>query len=540
MSSTTVTKYPTATAGAEWTDWNAAHIGTDDADYASVQLLVAHTVYSGDAYHYDFAVPAGATIVSLKVEGEWYESNGAANAIITFRPMTQVGGGPGTWRGAQASGYDSTTPTIVSATATTNLPIIAEINADAFNVRVSAKTDSSIYSYYAYLDFVRLTVVYYTPATATTAAISAITQETATGGGNATSAGSGTISEKGVCWNSSGSPTIADPHTSDGSGTGAFGSSLTGLFASSRYYVRAYATTEDGTSYGAEVQFDTLASASRSLVARPFTTRAAAAELVARQSDAIVDWWFDWTDEADRVRAELRPTDVATIPRNRWYVISRDMPDVTVSVVRGSEDTPDIICVVFRAYGITNVRDGTWQRVYYPAAPTSLIQRAEPITLDSYMNTSDAVMYAQNTWLRVSADAMAIKATALGGLPTVDGQLRPAPLILAGDWIDPVDEPGHVPTYITGTTFSRATGVVTITTGGREQSELIIPGMSALPQALTVYGADAGYSSEPYVEPYIAPSGDGGMTPPPPPPLPPLLPGPVTPYVWNPGRDWDI
>ena len=535
MSTTAVTKYGAAASSAYWLNFTATRLGTDDASYASV-IISTYATRTGLVSDFGFALPAAAVLASLQVEGEFYAD--LANQIhVTLQPQAN-----GANRCSPAYYEHPSAPTVISATSTSGLPTVGELNASTFGVLASAARDATGNpSPTTYLDFVRLTVVYYTPATATTAAISAITQKTATGGGNVSSAGSGTVSARGVCWNTAGSPTIADAHTTNGSGLGAFTSALTGLYASFRYYVRAYATTEDGTSYGAEVEFDTLASASRSLVARPFTTRAAAAELVARQSDAIVDWWFDWTDEADRVRAELRPTDVATIPRNRWYVISRDMPDVTVSVVRGSEDTPDIICVVFRAYGITNVRDGTWQRVYYPAAPTSLIQRAEPITLDSYMNTSDAAMYAQNTWLRVSADAMAIKATALGGLPTVDGQLRPAPLILAGDWIDPVDEPGHVPTYITGTTFSRATGVVTITTGGREQSELIIPGMSALPQALTVYGADAGYSSEPYVEPYIAPSGDGGMTEPPPlPGLPPLLPGPVTPYVWNPGREWDI
>jgi len=45
--------------------------------------------------------------------------------------------------------------------------------------------------------------------------------------------------------------------TSNGTGTGTYTSTLTGLNANTRYYVRAYATNSEGTSYGNEVSFDT-------------------------------------------------------------------------------------------------------------------------------------------------------------------------------------------------------------------------------------------------------------------------------------------
>jgi uncharacterized protein (TIGR02145 family) len=96
----------------------------------------------------------------------------------------------------------------------------------------------------------------------TTSPISGITQTSATGGGDVTSDGGAAITARGVCWNTSGSPTIADSHTSDGSGTGAFTSSLTGLTASTTYHVKAYATNSAGTSYGNEVTFTTQSSTS--------------------------------------------------------------------------------------------------------------------------------------------------------------------------------------------------------------------------------------------------------------------------------------
>ena len=46
--------------------------------------------------------------------------------------------------------------------------------------------------------------------------------------------------------------------TTDGTGTGAFTSSITGLTANTTYYVRAYATNSVGTAYGSQVSFTTL------------------------------------------------------------------------------------------------------------------------------------------------------------------------------------------------------------------------------------------------------------------------------------------
>lgn len=91
--------------------------------------------------------------------------------------------------------------------------------------------------------------------TVTTTAISAITSTTATSGGNVTSDGGTSVTARGVCWNTSTNPTTANSHTSDGTGTGSYSSSLTSLTAGATYYVRAYATNSAGTSYGSNISF---------------------------------------------------------------------------------------------------------------------------------------------------------------------------------------------------------------------------------------------------------------------------------------------
>lgn len=93
--------------------------------------------------------------------------------------------------------------------------------------------------------------------TVTTNNVTDITQTTAVSGGNVTSAGNGTVSAKGVCWCTGQNPTISNSHTTDGTGSGSYTSSLTSLSPNTTYYVRAYATNEAGTAYGEQKTFTT-------------------------------------------------------------------------------------------------------------------------------------------------------------------------------------------------------------------------------------------------------------------------------------------
>lgn len=93
--------------------------------------------------------------------------------------------------------------------------------------------------------------------TVITTAISGITQTSAQSGGNITSNGRATVTARGICWSTIPNPSTANSKTADGTGTGTFTSSLTGLTTSTTYYVRAYATNSAGTAYGNEISFIT-------------------------------------------------------------------------------------------------------------------------------------------------------------------------------------------------------------------------------------------------------------------------------------------
>ncbi|MGP8322618.1 MAG: hypothetical protein ACT6FG_01300 [Methanosarcinaceae archaeon] len=90
-----------------------------------------------------------------------------------------------------------------------------------------------------------------------TAPVGAITVTSAVSGGNVISEGGDPVSARGVCWSTLENPTLADNHTTDGSGMGEFGSSLSGLTCSNEYFVRAYATNFSGTAYGDQMVFTT-------------------------------------------------------------------------------------------------------------------------------------------------------------------------------------------------------------------------------------------------------------------------------------------
>jgi hypothetical protein len=93
------------------------------------------------------------------------------------------------------------------------------------------------------------------PITVITHDVSNITQTSALAGGTVNADGDAEIISRGVCWGVALNPTISDNITTEGSGTGSFTSSLTGLTVGIEYHVRAYATSSDGTAYGSDISF---------------------------------------------------------------------------------------------------------------------------------------------------------------------------------------------------------------------------------------------------------------------------------------------
>jgi len=166
-----------------------------------------------------------------------------------------------------------------------------------------------------------------------TTSISSIGNTSAISGGNIIEDGGSYIINRGVVWSTSTLPTIAlSTKTVNGAGAGIFTSSITGLSQSTTYYVRAYATNSTGTSYGPEVSFAFIPTATsatgkiwmdRNLGA----TRAAISSTDASSFGDIYQWGRA-SDGHQLINSTTTPTPSAsTTAANGYFVIGVSQRD---------------------------------------------------------------------------------------------------------------------------------------------------------------------------------------------------------------------
>lgn len=151
--------------------------------------------------------------------------------------------------------------------------------------------------------------------TLTTTNIISVTTTNASGGGNISSDGGASITARGVCWSTSSNPTTSNSKTSNGTGTGSFTSTITGLAPNTTYYVRAYATNSIGNAYGNQLSFSTTASATlptlstTSVSSITSTTASSGGNISNQGSSSITSRGVCWSTSSNPTIANSKTTD---------------------------------------------------------------------------------------------------------------------------------------------------------------------------------------------------------------------------------------
>jgi len=185
-------------------------------------------------------------------------SNKTRTTAVSGGNVTSDGGSPVTYRGvcwSTSPGPVATGPHTTDNSGTgTFVSNITGLNPNTTYYVKAYATNSIGTSYGSELSFVTDPVAV---PVLTTNSISGQTTNSAVSGGNITSDNGGAITERGVCWNTTGNPTVSDPKISNGTGTGSYTVNITGLTAGTTYYVRAYANNSAGSGYGNQLSFTT-------------------------------------------------------------------------------------------------------------------------------------------------------------------------------------------------------------------------------------------------------------------------------------------
>jgi hypothetical protein len=244
-----------------WTETSGVSVGSGAVTITGSQIGGGNYIQSISSY------TQGATLIFTNT---YVEKTSLSSAYIGFTGGFTIGNDwtrPGNY---YAYGPSSATDTgIACSTTPREFKIVwrqdgkAEFYIDSSLVHTSTETDTSSRQIrLAHYDNGKKTyceeVSYLAePPVVNTGSITSIDFTTATAAGDVISDSGFAITERGVCWSTSTTPTTANDKATSAGTTGAYTVSMTGLSGATHYYARAYATNTNGTTYGSQVEFDT-------------------------------------------------------------------------------------------------------------------------------------------------------------------------------------------------------------------------------------------------------------------------------------------
>jgi hypothetical protein len=187
-------------------------------------------------------------------------NNTTGNSVTSGGVISSNGGGLITARGVVWS--TSQNPTVSLSTKTNDgtgngsfsSSVISLLTNTRYFIRAYATNSSGT----AYGNEISFTTINNLPIV-TTGEATAVTARTAILNGNVSSAGIGTVTQKGIVWSTSQNPTINSNlgNISVGAGLGSIAVGPSGLTPGRTYFARAYAVNANGTAYGNQITFIT-------------------------------------------------------------------------------------------------------------------------------------------------------------------------------------------------------------------------------------------------------------------------------------------
>lgn len=280
---------------------NTAYYGFGTA--SSLSTTVSSTVVNHSNHAFGLSSSSGVT-TELIASSTWtitHNSNGSFSATLSSAGSTNIPWGSFNFSGTmtlttltRATAVTSTAASSVGGTSATvggtvtdaGLPpcsdrgvywgtssgsqptkITSGSGAGAFTANITGLARGTTYYFkaysyntsygYRYGSVLNFTTTAAAPSV-TTGSASLVDVSTATVSGTVTDDNGASVTARGICYNTTGSPTTSDSTEASGTGEGAFSGDLTGLTPDTTYYAKAYATNSEGTSYGVEVSFTTL------------------------------------------------------------------------------------------------------------------------------------------------------------------------------------------------------------------------------------------------------------------------------------------
>ena len=163
---------------------------------------------------------------------------------------------------------------------------------------------------------------------------------------NVTNGGGANVTARGIAYGTRPWPTTSNSTTANGTGTGSFDSTLTGLTPGVTYFFRAYATNSAGTSYGAQGNFTTTS-------ATPLAPVLSRASMPANTLNVTINW----ADIAGETSYHLEHSANSTFSANSTLVtgIAAGSTSHSISVSTGLR--------FVRVRGANGSGNGTWSNV---------------------------------------------------------------------------------------------------------------------------------------------------------------------------------